>query len=273
MNITSSSTPQAAPSRILPVSLLVAGLALTACSTTHQKNTTDWGKNPVGKIEHDTGADILIKKMLQKNGEEIARLIAEKIDTDTAFHSLEVIKSFIKEELEKRGITSVIIWAQLLPFIPTDDGQYAYLSFDIRSGTPRGGIYFSLETDDKEKVVPLLTHLLDNFERYTSKKVLEAFVAGIAENGGAMEVTWLEQKIKALLENDQHLFLQHGFNLQWVKIGQDNETGEVNIYLELYNMPNNEIINLPIPTGIIEEKPKKEKSRGRSWETMLASAE
>jgi hypothetical protein len=31
--------------------------------------------------------------------------------------------------------------------------------------------------------------LLDNFERYTSKKVLEAFVAGIAENGGAMEVT------------------------------------------------------------------------------------
>jgi predicted GNAT family acetyltransferase len=47
--------------------------------------------------------------MLQKNGEEIARLIAEKIDTDTTFHSLEVIKSFIKEELEKRGITSVII--------------------------------------------------------------------------------------------------------------------------------------------------------------------
>lgn len=52
---------------------------------------------------------MLIKKLLQKNGEEIARLIAEKIDTDTAFHSLEVIKSFIKEELEKRGITSVII--------------------------------------------------------------------------------------------------------------------------------------------------------------------
>lgn len=239
----------------------------------HQKNTTDWDKNPLWEIEHDTGTEILIKKILQQNGEQIAALIVEKIETDPSFHSLEVIKSFIKEELEKRGITSVIIQAQLLPFIPTNDGQYAYLSFNITSGAPRGGICFSLETDNKEKIIPLLTHLLDNFEKYTSEKVLEAFVSEIAENDGAIEVTQLEEKIKTILEIDQHLFLQHGYKLRWVKIGQDNETGEVKIYIELFDNPNNEIIHLSVPTGIIQEKPKKEKSRSRSWETMLAIAE
>jgi len=58
-----------------------------------------------------------------------------------------------------------------------------------------------------------------------------------------------------------------------VKIGQDNETGEVKIYLEIHDMPNDTIIHMPIPTGITpEKKDDTERRRGRSinGETMLA---
>lgn len=214
MNILSSSG--STPSKILPLSLVMASLILTACSTTPKgkKDEINWKEASTTAAIPDAEVDILIKNMLQRNGEEIAELIAQKIESDHAFHSLEAIKKFVKEELKKRGINSLIVSAQILPFIPTADGQYTYLSVDVKSAIPRGGIHFSLETGEREKVVPMLTTMLDNFEKQTAQKALEAFVTGMAENGGAMEVTSLEEKIKTVLDSDKHLFLQHGFNLQ-----------------------------------------------------------
>jgi len=215
MNILSSSSGST-PSKILPLSLVMASLILTACSTAPKgkKDEINWKEVSTAAAIPDTGVDILIKNMLQRNGEEIAELIAQKIESDPAFHSLEAIKKFVEEELKKRGINSMIVSAQLLPFMPTTDGQYAYLSVDVKMAMPRGGINFSLETTDREKVIPILTAMLDNFEKQTARKALEAFITGIAENGGAMEVTSLAEKIKTVLESDKHIFLQHGFNLQ-----------------------------------------------------------
>lgn len=173
----------------------MASLILTACSTAPKgkKDEINWKEVSTVAAVPDAGVDLLIKNML-RNGEEIAELIAQKIESDPAFHSLEAIKKFIGEELKKRGINSMIVSAQLLPFMPTTDGQYAYLSVDVKIAMPRGGINFSLETADREKVVPVLTAMLDNFEKQTSQKALEAFVTGIAENGGTMEVTSLAGK-------------------------------------------------------------------------------
>lgn len=276
MNILLSSSGST-PSKILPLGLVMAGLILTACSTATKakKDEINWKERSTSSAVPDAGVDILIKNMLQRNGEEIAELIAQKIESDPTFHSLAAIKKFIEEELKKRGINSMIVSAQLLPFTPTTDGQYTYLSVDVKTAMPRGGINFSLETADRENVVPVLTAMLDNFEKQTAQKALEAFVCGIAENGGAMEVNSLAQKIKTVLESDKHIFLQHGFNLQWVKIGQDNETREVKIYLELHDIPNGAIIHMPIPTWITPEKEEDtERRRGRSikGETMLAQS-
>lgn len=60
----------------------------------------------------------------------------------------------------------------------------------------------------------MLTTIIDNFERQTQEQVLKTFAEGLKESGGKLDTSSLEKKIHTVLNNQSHLFIQHGYQYQ-----------------------------------------------------------
>ncbi len=250
-------------STLRTLSFIFAWLALSACTTDAPKTTeTPYKKTPA----------LSQKNAFEEEVQTIVNQLIEEMKTNDRSHSLRYMESYIASELEKRGMRHARVTIRVEPFIPNNTWEYDYLRIFI--GSLYGTTEVALGTKNQADVVPTLINIVENFSLEVRLEVIDTFLRKIEHTEWPLTVEELQNCIHEAISEKDRTFIQHGYKYIETEIGEKNDTGEIEIRLNILDINNNKIIQLPIPTGVIPPREKKQE-RKKWWgsqygETMIA---
>lgn len=245
------------------LSFIFAWLVLSACTTDAPKTT---------EIQHKKTPTLSQKNAFEEEVQTIVHQLIEEMKTNDGSHSLQYMQAYIASELEKKGMKHARVTIRVEPFIPNDAWEYDYLRIFI--GSLHGTTEVALGTKDKAEAVPTLINIVENFSLEVRREVMDTFLRKIEHTEWFLTVEELQNCIHEALSEKDGTFLQHGYKYIETEIGEKNDTGEIEIRLNILDINNNEIIQLPVPTGVIPPREKKQERKkwggSRDGETMIA---
>lgn len=218
------------------------------------------------QIEHREAQKLSLEQSISR----IRWLLEKRLGTDPHLSSLESIESFICGQLQRDGHRSTVS-VHIAPFTPVNEAGLQYLGVYI--ATEKETQIFHLTQTNSDLIEVILSPIFETFRDRLQKIVLQEFGQIVTKNNGHFLPEEWENTLWTVLQKHSHIFIKHGFEFRCCKIVRDNTTGEINIILDIGNIQDDEIIQIPIWTDFFDNhKPEPREQRGERTELLFAQA-